>query len=532
MVLMDTKAITPEAQYLVDSYQNYFDKKTSNSTNTIKVGQAFGAVALFYERFRNTLDFKGTHLLRRSAIERIIRRKLWEKKSITSDNVALSVIKELTWAHYIQNNTVAGDTIDQIAKILDKYRALYSHAPKLKEVLLGIISSEIEELLDPSLFFNEILSDSMFVWFKKNFNWQDELDDETKDLHIYMAIERSLPKSDRARIYFHLVRRRFPNFSSLDAHSASKILPDLTKLLEKFDTIFDSPAHLKLFRIIQKHNPAFQVLKEIVEQNPDQAKQIISNPSLLEKEIEKVCDSRYDQIGQNIRVGIVRSIIYIFVTKIAAIFIIEIPYEILMTGKINTLSSSINLIAPIFLMLLVGSAIKKPDEDNTKRINKMVEGFVYGKSPDEKQTFSLDLQRKRGTLYRIFASFYAFLFVIILGTVAYILSQIGFNLVSIFVFFAFISLVTLFGLRVRFTATEMDVEEKDTGFVSHMLTNLTLPFLDLGVLLSKGLNSLNFVSLLMDFLIEGPIKNLISVFNEWSQFVKEKEKEYIEVPSS
>jgi hypothetical protein len=119
---------------------------------------------------------------------------------------------------------------------------------------------------------------------------------------------------------------------------------------------------------------------------------------------------------------------------------------------------------------------------------------------------------------------------LILGSIAYGLDKLHFNIISAIIFFIFLSLVLLFGYRVRFTASELMVTGEKEGFLSNLFNNLTLPFLRLGFWLSRGLSKLNFLIILMDFLIEAPLKIIIEVVDEWTSFIREKREELVEVP--
>jgi uncharacterized protein YqgC (DUF456 family) len=123
------------------------------------------------------------------------------------------------------------------------------------------------------------------------------------------------------------------------------------------------------------------------------------------------------------------------------------------------------------------------------------------------------------------------LFLLTFGGISFILYKIGFNIISAGVFFVFLSLVLLFGYRVRYTASELNVKGERDGFFSQILANITLPLLNLGVWLSQGLQRFNVILLFMDFLIEAPLKNIIRVFEEWTSFIREKREEVIEVPN-
>jgi hypothetical protein len=207
------------------------------------------------------------------------------------------------------------------------------------------------------------------------------------------------------------------------------------------------------------------------------------------------------------------------------------PYEIMFRDSINYLPIAVNITIPPLLMFMVGLSIRKPDEENTQRIIGVIKSFVYENVRDEKIDFSLVSNKGKTLIYRIFFVVYSLFFLITFGGIALILFDLGFNIISAGVFFIFLSLVLLFGYRVRFTATELNVRGEKESFLSHLLSNITLPLLNFGVWLSQGLQKFNFLLIFMDFLIEAPLKNIIRVFEEWTSFVKEKKDEVIEVPN-
>ena len=89
-----------------------------------KVGEALSSVASFYERLRYAVDYKKEHLLRRNAIERILKRNLWEKGEGSTLILGEALLKELTWARYIKNNHYPLSKINEVAQIISKYLLL------------------------------------------------------------------------------------------------------------------------------------------------------------------------------------------------------------------------------------------------------------------------------------------------------------------------------------------------------------------------------------------------------------------------
>ena len=91
-------------------------------------------------------------------------------------------------------------------------------------------------------------------------------------------------------------------------------------------------------------------------------------------------------------------------------------------------------------------------------------------------------------------------------------------------------MVLLFGSRVRFTASQLSITPEREGLIKQIIDNLSLPFLSMGVYLSKGIAKLNFLTILLDFLIEAPLKIIVEVIEEWTSFIREKREEVVEVP--
>ncbi|MDP2932818.1 MAG: hypothetical protein Q8N81_01670, partial [bacterium] len=248
------------------------------------------------------------------------------------------------------------------------------------------------------------------------------------------------------------------------------------------------------------------------------------------EKIEEICLDKYAQISQKVSTGITRSIIYIFMTKMVFAFLLEVPYELLWLKRINLLPLGINAIIPPALMYLVGLTIRVPDERNTEKIVAQIKSFVYQDASGDKTPFSLAPKKQSQFLNTIFLSIYGVIFLLTFGLITMLLLKLHFNIISLAIFFIFLSLILLFGFRIRFTASELIVTEEENGFVGNLFDNITLPFLSLGAWLSRGLAQFNVLMILMDFLIEAPLKSVIAVVGEWANFIKERKKEVVEVP--
>jgi hypothetical protein len=509
--------------------------------DNIKVSQVLGPLAFFYERVRNALDYKGEHLVRRNAIERILRRQIWERKSYDPADLAETLIKELIWARYLKNDSVPKRKLKVIELIVRKYLEVFASLKKESEVynyndlrdwFLGVFSAEVEEVLDENIFYKEALNYSVFSWFKKNYSWVDtDLDEKEKDIQIFIALHRSLSKSDKAGIRYRLLKVYYPSWIEKDGFDAKEDINKIIEIERKIEREITSNYQPKMYRFVQRQSAAFLVLKEIVDRDFEKANEIFRDPAKLESAVSEVCKKKYGEIRNRVNRGIVRSIVYIFLTKVFLAILIEMPYEIFIRNKVNYLPLSINVIFPPFLMFMVGLTIRRPDEDNTQRIIAIIKNFVYKELRIEKIEFSLESRSGKSLIYRIFFVIYFLLFLLTFGGITLILLDLGFNMISAGIFFIFLSLVLLFGFRIRYTATELNVKGERESFLTHMVTNIALPLLNLGSWLSQGFQKFNFLLMFLDFLFEAPFKNIMRVFEEWSSFIRERREEVVEVPN-
>jgi hypothetical protein len=532
--------LSSEILPLLSYYDNLLQKTSLKDTGPkFKVGEALSSVASFYERLRYAIDYKKEHLLRRNAIERILKRNLWEKGEANSVILGEALLKELTWARYIKNNYYSLGKINDIAEIISKYLVLSRNfaiefskkrEEKWKDWLMGVASCEIEECLDPEVSSVDVLSMAVESWFLKKFNWVDGgLSIGEKEDELAIAIHRSLIRGDESQNAYYLLRRLYKNWNGVTFEEVERNKDEIYKICVRIRKSLASPIQSRLYRFVQKEVSAFQILKSLIDENLINAKAIFKDPQMLTSKVSEVCDEKYSEISSRVNRGIIRSIIYIFITKIVFAIAIEVPYELYFMHHLSYLPIVSSIAIPLIFVFLVTATIRKPGEENTKRVIDLIQDFVYQKSFAEKTDFSL-VTRKKGLTYNIFTIAYLIIFVLLFTFISYALTKIGYDIVGIGIFFIFLSLILLFGYRVKFSASELSVVPKKESLASNLFTNLTLPFLDLGVWLSDKFASLNFFILFFDFLIEAPLKNIMGILDDWGNYLRERKEEAVEIP--
>lgn len=512
----------------------------SRNLNTIKVNEFFGKLARAYEKVRTTVEYKGEHVLRRNAIERILKRLIWEQDNLKVtgkyDSVSESLIKELIWAKYLPNNSLPQYLIADVTKSIEKYSKVLNGVKKISNIskskvydwIWGIASSEIEDILDPTE--RDLYIQLMFDWFKEQYIWEDSaLSSKEKDTQIYLAIHRAYQNSDEAIMRYHLLLKKIPKWNNATESEVNYLIENFTIIFESIEKELTYAKRIALFRIIHKHVPAFEILQDVA-QKEENLEKVLTDKNLLTTKVSEVCEKKYSEIKRKVRTGITRSIIYIFISKVLLALALEIPYEVIRFSDIRYIPLIINITVPPFFMGMLGSTIKTPSEKNTKLILDRIFSIVYKESNPVKTNLKLDKKINSKTINLIFGIVYFVLFFVVFGLLFRFLTNLGFSLLGILIFYVFTSLVFLFAYRVKYNASKLNIEEIDEGLLDHLLNYLTAPFLNFGFYLSKGLSVINILTVVLDFIIEAPLKTLLGIFEGWTDFVKEKKKEVIELP--
>ena len=263
------KGLSPYIENFLSAYEKSLElEKSQDEGQKIKVSAVLGKLARLYERIRTTVEYKGEHVLRRNAIERILKRLVWEQGTLREDvdtkRVADSLIRELIWAHYLPNNEIPESKSLELINTLEKYLYFLKSIDNLPEGITqskvrawmwGVASSEIEDILDPS--HRELYVRLMYEWFKDFFDWKDpQISEHDKQIQVYLAIHRAYMKSDESIMRYHLLLKEFPDWQNADRNQVHKLIVAFPKLYEEIEGHLNFPGRLTLYRLVQKNSAA------------------------------------------------------------------------------------------------------------------------------------------------------------------------------------------------------------------------------------------------------------------------------------
>lgn len=520
---------------LLDSLNKIKRKKAPLEGERFEVSQTVSFFGFVYERLRNSIEFNDEHLIRRLAIARVLRRRLEINK--TGKGEGENLARELMWGRYISSDVITRTDIKKIQHIIDSYiyfaSTIKQSTVKKKstgityDMLIDFLSSEIEESLNEDAtercnlylyFFYQTLRKKILI---------AKLSDEEQDRFFYVATERAYAKNDFAFIRYHLFSLKYGPLAACSRETIQKIALNAHDDAYQINTAIKNRYAEKLFKFAQKQAAPFRILYQIIDNHPSDAHIILSSRETLITEIESVCGRKYKETGTKLRSAAIRSIIYIFLTKMIFVLILEFPLTKYIFGTVDYIPLGINTIFPAIFMGIIVSFINPPSHRNTQRVIGRIVDIIDENQDYETKAELFNVRETRSpSLLFTFTIIYLLLFALVFGSIYMFLEYLDFNFISKGIFIFFISVVAFFGYRIRQTSREY-VLETSSNIITSTIGFLFLPILSLGKFLSSQISRINVFIILFDYIIETPFKILIDIFEEWSRFVKARKDELI-----
>jgi len=523
------------AKALIASVRGIKKRILPDELSKITVSQTVSIFALVYERIRNAVEYREDHLIRRAAIERIVKRRLMLHPE--GEGEADNILRELLWARYFANGSLGGKDLIVTQDIVEKYlyvkRLIMTGRPVdtqqyMWEFLVQMMTCEIEETLSPENA-QQYASYTFFIYQVLRRKIKIEgLEDDQKNAFFLAALERSFRKSDKPYQRYHLFITFYKPIHEYKKEELQKFAAKLPAIMKKVDETIANPIVDSLIRFTRKQLPSFLILFSILKEKLNILESILTNKTKLWEEVDLMCREKYQQLNKRMRNLAIRSFIYIFLTKMVFALILEFPLSQMVYNEVNYQSIAINTLFPPVLMLLIISFFRIPGEENTRNIYNRIVDIV-----DADNTFETSVaympkksKEKKPLLIFGFTIFYSLTFIVTLSLIYEGLTMLKFNSISMLIFVFFVSIVTFFSYRIKQIVNEYRLSEKENA-LTPVIDFFFMPVLSLGKFFSGGLAKLNFFIFIFDFLIEAPFKLVFEVVEEWISFVKKRKDEII-----
>jgi hypothetical protein len=549
--------LTPGAKRLLKTLYQTKHKGSFDNDDVAKIGvsELISKMAFYYEKIRNSVDYREEFLLRKVAIVRILKRLMLIEGGITghqesdSFKLAQSLLIELIRAGYLVNNTLPEIKIEEFAGILERYIFLRKRAiskivaekafanKKFKRLqdetkartqitnwILGMAASEIEENLSQNND-QDAFVDEMFTVLSRSVNLPSDLPfDEDLPIQLYLSISRTfLGLNDNDVLSYVLLRYYYPGWGKADEALVTHIADNLSDLFLATASQLNHPLKPQITRIAEQYTVYFMILKDVLEENPEGVyNDIVDDPKSFPRKIKTACEKRYNQAKSKLWRSAVRSIIYIFLTKSVFVVLLEVPAIKFFGEQVNNFSLALNISFPAVLLFFAVALTKLPSEANTEKIVKGIDEIMFEEKV-RKQAIVLRQPARRGLAINIvFTIIYTATFVLTFGLVVWFLQKIHFSWVSIIIFLFFLTFAGFFAIRIKRGVKSLVVVAPKENIFTFLWSFFYIPVISTGKWLSGKFASINIFVFVLDFIIEAPFKVFVAVAEEWTKYIRER----------
>ncbi len=528
--------ISQQTQTLIQKYQTWYQSlQRKEEVPVLHVDEVASKVAAFYEKIRGIIEWREEHLLRKTAIERILKRRLLLMED--GERIASSFVLELIRGGYFPNDTIEESKVEEVQRIIDKYIFILKNKPEPREKekikmyswLLGIAACEVEECLSPPLK-EDALIEYMTDLMKERIEVREGaiiiggIKEDEKNAQIYIACQRALFKMDSPLISFHLLERKFPNWPSPTQTELQEIAQNIYSIRENIEADLAHPLAEKFYSVCESYDTPYLILGDIIAQNPKAASEVLSQPENLESSIEKTYHQRLQRLKERIQRAAIYSTISIFITKILLVLAIEAPFDKYVTSQFSYFTLGLNVVIPPLLMMIMVLTIRPPAKENLQKV--IMEFMKIVQERERKDIYPIKPSPKRGFIMNSFLLIsYLLSFLVSFGIIIWGLQKLNFGVPSMLIFLLFLSLILFASTRIRQRAKELHVGEEKETILTLLFDFLTLPIIRVGKWLSSQWERYNIWVIFFNILIELPFQLFTEFLEQWIYFLREKKEE-------
>jgi len=520
-----TNYFSPELEHFITEFQSSQVAATNRQADNDRIS----GPAMVYEKIRTALEYQEEHHIFKNAIARIISRKYAFTMNPSAKRLVSDLISELSWANYINPENIKPEEYSVIIQIVDRYlvflreaRSGFVKKGNLQKMIIQWMACEINELFHPEKEREVFLNYTSSVIGQNLSLEQSNVSPEENLIQLKIAIYSLVMKPDFYLIQYWLLKAIYPNWATMSLEDAGKIARSFDPYYNKINHSLNHPYRKNYLLFVKRNISPFTLLYRVLMTDGVDLEKLRNKPQILHTMMMDQYDRGIKSAKDKVWRGTFRALIFIFVTKISLAFLLEIPFDKFFSGHIDFVSLIINVTLPPLLMLAAGTFVKSPPSSNYRTVSEAATNLITkGTLLDKKVSL---LNSKTSTLDNIFNSVYFLItFGILLGVI-WLLAFLKFNIISITLFFVFVSAVSFFSFRIRNIALELAMKRNDDTLTS-ALEFIFLPFIRIGRFLSDRIAAFNPFIIALDFLIEAPLKTIIKITNSWLRFINSKKED-------
>lgn len=531
--MKQTSQLSPLGTLLVDSLRRIDTYESSiaasRSHDTIQVNTVGSKLTVAYEQLRNASEYTEGNLLRQRAIRRYFVRTLSFYEKSETKHLADELIVELTQAEYIPNHTYTQQDLKAISSLIKQHYRAYWQYRKIEannekrrlfqSWMLDTLSVRCEQVLQHNV--RQILyTHFAFSYLQPQIDLaqliqsKDVIDSEDYPIVLYIAIQKTLLKLDLPSIRANLLESYRHDISSLHNFEAFNA---------KLDYLFDTKTLARVARLVSKNGATLRMIHSgFYSSSGTLTYKDMTSPDTLTYAITKHVEREYTLINKLLDNGIVKSIIFLLITKSIIGLAIEIPYDVAVEGHIAWLPLIINLLFPAVFIIISRMTLATPGVRNTEAIATQANNMLFADTSAPQP-----IKVARSSTPVGFSTAYGVMFIIAFAALSYILYLLQFNIVQGVIFFIFLSTASFLAFRLSNQVREIEAVTLSQGSLSLMRDIFYLPFIYVGQQISFRYAKINILATMLDFIIELPLKTVLRLLRQWTNFLNSKKDDLI-----
>lgn len=533
MVVKTAPGLSPLGEVLLDSLTHIrqYDRtlELQPKEDLIHVTTVGSRVSVAYEQLRNASEYADGSFFRQRSIRRFLNRNLpFHVRALTSE-LAVELIIELTQSDYLKNDSISKLQHDLIVSQIDKYyHAYWDYVEKetdsqkrrrLQSWLLDVLSIRCDQALFPNvrhITFTKLAFNYLYeqVPLADCMHPNETIYEEDYPLLLYVAIQKMILELDDLEIRTNLIDSYSKDITNIE---------EFLKFNHKIDYLIETKSLQRIGRVVSRNGAVLRfIYTGIFHKDAPIGPESLESVDKFEYAFRTHIEDSYRDLSKLIDSSIMKSVIFLILTKSLIGLAIEVPYDIIVLGHIAWVPLIINLFFPALFIASTRFTITTPSVRNTDKLIQQAREIIYG-DPDKAQKIKAPKQ----TQSMFFSVIYAFMFVLALSVVSYILYLLGFSLIQGIIFVIFLSTGAFLAFRISNQVRELEVGGS-YGSSRSLLHDLAyLPFIYLGQQISFRYAKINLISHVLDIFIELPLKTFLRVIRRWTHFLSNKRDEIL-----
>lgn len=545
---VELKELSTYAKEYTKQYQMDWEYQHRAIISPLEVDELASRIAGAYEQVRKVIDWKEENLLRRGAIERILKRRLVSElygisilPNLNATEMAEPMILELMRSGYFDNGKIAKKQIKEIENILTKYIRILDdskipNSPTKKHVknkmdfytwMLEIASCEIEEVLAPAFKENALLNLMTNVIYERNrILPSNRMSDLERLIQIYIASMRTLYNFDEPIISYNIIKIRFPFFIEENEESIAMVTKEVHAIREQIQNDLNSEDGKKFYKLAAKYDAAYRVIGDILEKinnTPEFVRETIANPVQLKEMISEAYFKRKASLKGRLFRSAIYSTLSIFVAGIASFIIFEGPVAKLAGKDFSLFSLFIDLLIPSLIMFLLVIIIRPPKDQNLKVVQKEIVKILHEQSSED--VYEIDFERQQNKILNIVfftistvCGFLGMWFIFWIFEIAKV------PWTSMYIDTVNVAMVFFAAMAIKQKSKEITIEDR-ANFMEFLLELFSVPMAKIGQWFSNKWKKYNIFSAFFTAIVDMPFSTLIGIIEDWRNFIKERSSE-------